>query len=327
MVEIYRDEDADLGALAGETIAVIGYGNQGRAQALNLRDSGCEVVVGCPPDAYRDRAEGDGMEVVDVAEAARRGDIVLVLIPDEIQPQVYRESIAPGLADGNALGFASGYNIHFGFIEPPPSVDVIMVAPRMIGSAVRELFDRGEGFPCLVAVGQDATGRAHERTLAVARAIGGTKEGAFASSFEEEVLIDLFAEQWLWAGIGKLCRLYFETLVEEGCTPETVATEMYLSGEMVEVAEAMLTDGFFGQLDLHSQTSQYGQLSRADTVLGDDPEGRARQMLEHLRSGGFAEEWSAEQQMGKPVLARLKEEAMAHPLNEIEKRLAQDADG
>jgi len=259
---------------------------------------------------------------VDVPEAARRGDVVLVLIPDEVQPHVYRESLAPGLAEGNALGFASGYNIHFGLVKPPPFVDVIMVAPRMIGAAVRERFERGEGFPCLVAVGQDATGRALERALALSRGIGGTKEGAFASSFEEEVLVDLFAEQWLWAGIGKLCRLFFETLVEAGCTPETVATEMYLSGEMVEVAQAMLTEGFFGQLDLHSQTSQYGQLSRAGTVLGDDPEGRARQMLEVLRSGQFAREWAEEQQTGKPFLARLKQEALAHPLNEIERKLS-----
>ncbi len=325
MVTIYRDDDADPAALDGTTFGVIGYGNQGRAQALNLRDSGHDVVVGCPPDAYRERAEADGLEAVGVAEAAARGDIVLLLIPDEVQAQVYAESIAPGLREGNALDFASGYNIYFGRIEPPEFVDVIMVAPRMIGASVRELYVQGGGYPCLVAVEQDATGRAWQRTLALARAIGGTREGAFESSFREETLIDLFAEQFLWAGIGKLCRLYFETLVEGGCTPQTVATEMYLSGEMVEVAQAMIDEGFFKQLELHSQTSQYGQLSRADVVLGAGIEERARQILAGIRDGDFAREWAQEQSRGKPALAKLKEDAFAHPLNEIERSLNERA--
>jgi ketol-acid reductoisomerase len=311
--------------LEGKTIGVMGYGNQGRAQALNLRDSHFRVVVGCPPDAYRDRAVEDGLDAFDVSEATQKADIILILIPDEVQPAVYRESIAPGLEKGKALGFASGYNIYFNLIEPPSFVDLFMVAPRMIGSAVRSRYLSGRGFPCLVAVGEDATGRAHKTTLAIARAIGGTKAGAFASSFKEEVLVDLFAEQFLWAGIGKLCRLYFETLVAAGCTPETVATEMYLSGEMLEVAKAMIEEGFFKQLDLHSQTSQYGQLSRADRVLGDGAEERARQVLEAIRNGDFAREWAKEQAQGKPTLSRLKREALEHPLNEIERKLSWSA--
>jgi len=322
MATIYYDHDADISLLARARIAVIGYGNQGRAQALNLRDGGCNVLVGCPPDHYRERAAADGLRVSDVPEAAHSADMVLLLIPDEVQAEVYRQAVAPALKPGMVLCFASGYNICFKLIEPPPFVDVVMVAPRMIGSAVRSRFLAGEGFPCLVAVGQDATGNAHKRMLALARAIGGTKAGAFASSFEEEVLIDLFAEQFLWAGIGKLCRLYFDTLVEAGCTGETVATEMYLSGEMVEVAKAMLEQGFFRQLDLHSQTSQYGQLSRADRVLGPDSATRARQMLEAIRNGDFAREWAAEQRQGKPLLTRLKAEAFSHPLNDIERRLS-----
>jgi ketol-acid reductoisomerase len=322
MVTIYRDDDADPAVLGGRTIAVIGYGNQGRAQALNLRDSGVDVIVGCPPDSYREQAVEDGMEVLGPAEAAARGDVVLLLTPDEVQPAVYGESIGPAMREGKALGFASGYNIYFKLIEPPPFVDVIMVAPRMIGVAVRSRFLAGQGFPCLIAVGRDATGRAQAVALAIARAIGGTKAGAFASSFEEEVLIDLLAEQFLWAGIGKLCRVFFETLVAAGCTPETVATEMYLSGEMVEVARAMVERGFFKQLDLHSQTSQYGQLSRADRVLGRGAEERARQFLEAIRNGAFAREWADEQKRGKPLLARLKKEAFAHPLNDIERKLS-----
>lgn len=308
--------------LEGKTIGVIGYGNQGRAQALNLRDSNFRVIVGCPPDAYRERAMEDGLDTFGVHEAAEKADIILLLIPDEVQPVVYHESIASGLREGEALGFASGYNICFKLIEPPSNVDTFMVAPRMIGSAVRSRYLSGRGFPCLVAVGQDATGQAQRTTLAIARAIGGTKAGAFASSFEEEVIIDLFAEQFLWAGIGKLCRLFFETLVAAGCTPETVATEMYLSGEMVEVAKAMREEGFFKQLDLHSQTSQYGQLTRADRVLGQGAEERARQVLEAIRNGDFAREWAREQTQGKPTLSRLKGEALEHPLNEIERKLS-----
>ena len=168
---------------------------------------------------------------------------------------------------------------------------------------------------------QDAGGRALDLALSIARGIGGTKAGAFSSSFEEETVIDLFAEQFLWAGIGKLCTLYYDILVDAGYAPETVATEMYLSGEMVEVAEAMIEKGFFKQLELHSQTSQYGQLSRADRVLGPDAEKRARQTLAALRSGDFAREWAEEQAKDKTLLARLKEQAFAHPLNDVERRL------
>ncbi len=321
MVTIYRDEDADLSVLDGATISVIGYGNQGRAQSLNLRDSGLNVIVGCPPDSYRDRAAEDGFEVLGVAEAAERGDILLVLIPDELQASVYQESLLPGLREGNALGFASGYNIYFKHIAPPAFVDVLMVAPRMIGSAVRSRFVKGIGFPCLLAVEQDATGTALQRALAIARGTGGTRAGAFASSFEEEMLLDLFSEQWLWAGINRLCMLYYETLVAAGCTPDTIATEMYLSGEMVEIAEAMLTEGFFKQLDLHSQTSQYGQLTRAASVLGPEAETRARETLAAIRDGAFAEEWKKEQERGKPRLTELKRQVFEHPLNKIEDRL------
>ena len=323
MVSIYYDEDADLSTLAGAAIGVIGYGNQGRAQSLNLRESGATVIVGCRKDEYREKAKSDGFEVYDIAEAADKASIILVLIPDEVQPAVYGDSILPSLREGKTLGFASGYNIHFKFIVPPPFVDVIMVAPRMIGSAVRSLYQEDKGFPCLVAVGQDATGRAMRTCLAIACGIGGTKEGAFASSFKQEVLIDLFAEQFLWAGVGRLCRLYYETLVEAGCAPETVATEMYLSGEMAEVAQAMAEEGFFKQLDLHSQTSQYGQLSRGAIVAGDEVEKRAREILEGIRNGDFAREWAAELQGGKPALKKLKQEALSHPLNEVEQGLSQ----
>jgi ketol-acid reductoisomerase len=322
MVTVYHDADADPACLRGLTIAVIGYGNQGRAQSLNLRDSGLRVLVGCPQDEYAQAARGDGFEVSDVAEAAAKADVVLLLIPDEVQPAVYEASIRSGLQHGKTLCFASGYNIHFKLIEPPAGVNVVMVAPRMIGKAVRTAFVEGRGFPCFIAVGQDADGKALRIALAIARGIGGTRAGAFVSSFEEEVLIDLFAEQFLWAGIVRLCRLYYDVLVEAGCAPEAVATDMYLSGEMVEIARAMAEVGFFKQLGLHSQTSQYGQLSRGKAVIGPEVEHTARRVLEGIRNGDFAREWEAEQQRGKPLLASLKGEAFAHPLNEVERSLS-----
>ena len=321
MATLYHDGDADMSVLAGTVIGVIGYGNQGRAQGLNLRDSGLNVVIGCPPGPYRDRAQSDGFEAVDAAAAAAGSDVVLMLIPDEVQPAVYEADVRPGLSEGNALVFASGYNVHFGLVEAAPGVDVLMVAPRMIGRAVRSAFTSGGGFPCFVAVHRDATGQGWPRALAVARGIGGTRTGAIASSFEEEVLIDLLAEQFLWAGIVRMCTVYYDLLVEAGCSPEAVATDLYLSGEMEEIARAMRETGFFKQLDLHSQTSQYGQLSRGERMVTPEVERAARQALEELRDGTFAREWAAEQAKGKPALAALKSAALDHPLNRVEAAL------
>ncbi len=320
MVTVYHDADADMAALDGKCVAVIGYGNQGHAQAQNLRDSGATVIVGNRQDEYRKSALADDFEVLPIRDAARRGDIVLMLIPDEVQPQVFARQVLSGLAEGDTLVFASGYNVAYGLVQGPECVDVVMVAPRMIGSAVRNLYRQGKGYPCLVAVGQNATGQALATALAVARGIGATRAAAFASSFEEEALMDLFAEQFLWAGIVRLCTLYYDMLVEAGCAPESVASELYLSGEMVEVAEAMIETGFFKQLDLHSHTSQYGQLSRGERVVGDGAQRVAAEIMEQIRSGQFAQEWTAEQQAGMPHLEGLKKTALTHPLNEVEQR-------
>ncbi|MHC5033708.1 MAG: ketol-acid reductoisomerase [Planctomycetota bacterium] len=321
MATVYHDADADLSRLKDRLIGVIGYGNQGRAQSLNLRDSGLSVIVGCPQDKSREQAQDDGFEVYDVAPAADASDIILMLIPDEVQPAVYAGDIRPGLRDGDALCFASGYNVHFETIELPPFVDVVMVAPRMIGESVRSLFVDGQGFPCFIAAHQDASGAALQTAVALARGIGGTRAGALESSFEEETLIDLFAEQFLWAGIVRLCQLYYDLLVEAGCSPEAVATDLYLSGELAEVAQAMRRTGFFKQLDLHSHTSQYGQLSRGDRIIAPAVVEEAKKVLAHIRDGGFAGEWKAEQEAGKPTLTELKRKALAHPLNEVETRL------
>jgi ketol-acid reductoisomerase len=255
------------------------------------------------------------------AEAARAADILMILIPDELQPAILEEHIWPNVNPGDVLCFASGYNIHFRTIKPPENCDVILVAPRMIGDAVRSLFKEGKGYPCLVGACRDKSGSAMAIALAIAKAIGATRLGAFDSSFEEEATIDLFAEQMLWPGIIRLCELYFEKLVGVGCDPEVVATELHLSGEFVEIAKAMITEGFFKQLRLHSQTSQYGQLSRTDRLSSPVMLAEVDRILEEIRSGDFEREWTAEQKNGKPTLERLLLNTQHHPLQRAENNL------
>ena len=321
MAKIYRDDNIDMSILSGRRIGVIGYGNQGRAQALNLRDSGFAPMIGNRGDAYKDKAVGDDFEVHSISRVADQADVILLLIPDEVQPQVYGEQVRPYLRPGDVLSFASGYNIYYRAIQPPEGVDAIMVAPRMIGEAVRNLYKSHLGFPCLVACEDGNAGRAMPIALALAKAIGATRFGAFESSFKEEVLIDLFAEQMLWPGIIKLCLLYFEKLVENGCDPEVVTTELHLSGEFVEIAKAMITHGFFGQLKLHSQTSQYGQLSRADRMASPQLLAYIDEAIQGIASGKFHEEWTREQADGKPNLTKLWQKALEHPLAASEVKL------
>jgi ketol-acid reductoisomerase len=239
-------------------------------------------------------------------------------VPDEVQRHVYAESIAPHLTAGKTLCFAHGFNIHFGLIRPPAEVDIIMVAPRMIGSAVRQRFLDETGSPAYVAVGQDASGRAWPMTLAVARGIGATRAGAIETTFEQETVLDLFLEQATWAALTRALVLSFEVLVEEGFDPEMAALELYGSYEAAEVLREMAQRGFFHQMHLHSRTSQYGTLSRGPRVLPDSIKGTFRQALEEIRSGRFAEEWRQEQEAGYPNFRRLWEEAEAHPMNKAE---------
>jgi ketol-acid reductoisomerase len=321
MAKMYRDEDVDVTALKTRKIGVIGYGNQGRAQALNLRDSGFTPLIGNRDDEYKSRAIADGFAVHTIRDVADEANVLLMLIPDEMQPEVYEEQIRPRLWRDDVLCFASGYNIYYKAIVPPEDIAAIMVAPRMIGRAVRSLYQEKLGFPCLVAAENDPQGQAMPIALALAKAIGATRFGAFASSFREETIIDLFAEQMLWPGIVKLCLLYFEKLVENGCDPEVVTTELHLSGEFVEIAKAMITHGFFGQLKLHSQTSQYGQLSRADRMAPPELLAGVEQAIEEIVSGKFHQEWVQEQKAGKPNLSRLWREVLGHPLARSEAKL------
>jgi ketol-acid reductoisomerase len=317
-MKAYYDGDADLGALAGKTVAIIGYGNQGRAQGLNMRDSGFQVIVGNLKDDSYARALADGFEAMSIAEAAARADVLCLLLPDEVQPGVYRRDVEPHLAAGNTLNFAHGYTIHYGLIVPPSDVDVIMVAPRMIGVGVRERFVSGKGAPAFVAVHQDATGRAWATALAIGRAIGATRAGLLGSSFAEETELDHFAEQALWPVITRLFRLAFEVLIERGYQPEAVLMDMYQSGEPAQILQAAAEVGFFHQMAFHSRTSQYGTLSRGPRMLPDDFKAQLNQALNDIQGGVFSREWEAEREAGYPLFDRLKAEVLAHPMNRVE---------
>ena len=323
MARIYYDSDADLAHLEGSAVAVLGYGNQGRAQALNLRDSGVRVVVGNVRDESWERALADGFEVLPLAEAAARAQILMLLVPDEVQREVYERDLAPRLRAGQALCFAHGYNIRYNLIRPPAALDVFLVAPRMIGVKVRQAFTAGGGAPAFLAVAQDATGRALQRALALARGIGATRAGVIECTFAQETELDLFTEQGLWPGVMKLFAQAYEFLVEQGFPPEMVVLELYGSGEAAEIFHQMSQTGFFRQMAFHSHTSQYGTLTRQRRVDTAALRKLMQQALDEIRGGEFAREWAAEQQAGYPLFERLKREALAHPLNQVEQKVSE----
>ncbi len=316
----YHDEDADLGALANETIAVVGYGNQGRSQALNLRDSGLKVIVGNIGDASKDRAREDRFEAFDIAEAVRRADVVMLLIPDEVMPEVWARDIEPNLRRGACISFASGYTITFGAITPGPDLDVVMIAPRMIGPGVRDRFVDGKGFPSFVGVHQDATGRAKPRMLALARGIGSTKTGCLELTFAQEAHLDLFTEQGFGPMMGIALRQSIELLVEQGYPPEAVVMEIFASGELGYAMQRAADTGLFAQNAFHSHTSQYGSMTRSARVMDIDLKARLLDHLDDIRSGRFAAEWKAEQQNGLQLFNQMKEMARFHPLFDWEQR-------
>ena len=317
-MRLYKDEDASLAPLAGKTVAVLGYGNQGRAPALNLRDSGVNVVVGNRADLYRERAQADGFTPVSILEAAAAGDILLVLTTDESQPLIWAEQILPGLAPGKTLCWASGYNVGFGLITPPAAVDVIMIAPRMIGAVVRELYEQGSGALAQVAVEQDASGRAWETLLALCKGMGLTRGGVFASSFREEAELDLFAEQVVWAGLEAWFVECFELGVAHGFSPELMVMELYASGETAEIFAKMTRNGFFRQMTYHSTTSQYGTLSRGPSLINDAMRARAREILRGIHDGSFVQEWRDEQAGGSQRLDQLRAQVLSHPMSQAE---------
>jgi ketol-acid reductoisomerase len=320
MPRVYRDEDADLRVLEGSTIGVIGYGNQGRAQALNLKDSGLDVRVGVRADETREQARADGFETCTLMEAAGGCQALMMLIPDEVMPAVFENEIRPGLEPGKALCFASGYNIAFKLLLPPDGTDVIMVAPRMIGAGVRQRYLEGRGFPSFVGVHRDATGRAREIMLAIAKGIGTTRGGALEMSFAEEAELDLFTEQGFGPAFGQVLLSAIQTLVDAGYPVEAVMMELILSGEFAYSMEKIVELGFFPQMELHSHTSQYGSMTRSVRHMHPQIAESMKQVLEEIRSGAFAREWEAEQKAGLPVFRQLRELREQHPIAEWERK-------
>jgi len=302
MATIYYDDDANLDHLRGQTIAVIGFGSQGHAHALNAMDSGLDVVVGLRRgSASWNQAEEAGLRVMEVGAAAAAGDLVMMLLPDEVQGPVYREQIAPHLEEGNALLFAHGFNIHFHQVQPPQGVDVFMIAPKGPGHLVRRVFTEGAGVPCLVAIHQDATGTAHQRALAYAKAIGGTRGGTLETSFKEETETDLFGEQSvLCGGVTSLMQAGFETLVEAGYQPEIAYFECV--HEMKLIVDLIYEGGFERMRYSISNTAEYGDYVTGPRIVTDQTRAEMKQVLRDIQTGAFAREFLLENQVGQPRL-------------------------
>lgn len=320
---MYYDADANPSLIQSKRVAFIGYGNQGAAQAKNLRDSGVqEILIGNREDSYKEAAIADGFQVVPISEATAWGDVVFLLIPDEEQPLVFREQIAPHLRPGATLVVASGYNIAFKLFDLPDKIDVIMVAPRMIGAGVRERYLRHEPYPCFISVERDASGNALSMALSIARGIGATRGGSISSSAREEAAIDLFSEQAIWPVLLTAFQTAYEVLHQAGFSDEAILYEMYLSKEPAEVFERMAEQGLFGQLTLHSHTSQYGQLRAMAADDGAWVRERFKRVLEDdILSGRFAREWSDVQAKGPERLEQMREEALKSPIAQAEEKV------
>ena len=315
------DADADLSALDGRTVAILGFGSQGHAHALNLKDSGADVVVGLREDSSsREAAETAGLEVLGIADAASRGDIVMILLPDEKQAEVWEAEIADGISEGNLLMFAHGFAIHFGQIEPPPGVDVGMVAPKGPGHLVRRQYEAGAGVPCLMAVHQDATGNARDLVLAYASGIGGGRAGIIETTFKDECETDLFGEQSvLCGGATELVRAGFETLVEAGYDPRLAYFECL--HELKLIVDLMYEKGIQGMRYSISNTAEYGDMTRGSKVIGEESRAAMKQILADIQSGKFAREWIAENRAGGENFNRMREEAAGHQVEDVGKDL------
>ncbi|MHA1965418.1 MAG: ketol-acid reductoisomerase [Candidatus Thorarchaeota archaeon] len=312
---IYFDEDTDLGILK-EPIAVIGYGNQGRAQALNLKDSGLKVIVGNIRDEYWDLAETDGFEVFETEEAAEKAKVILLLIPDELQPSIFEEQIKPVLNKDKVLCFASGYNITFETITVSKDFDTILVAPRMIGRGVRESFVNDKGFFSFIGVHNDASGKAKEIALAIAKGIGSTKPGGavLEITFRQEAEMDLFNEQCFGPAFGQVLTCAVDVAIEAGYPPEVVLLELYMSGEFAYTVEMIAKMGTLKQLELHSPTSQYGSMSRGMRYASPELREAMQTSLTEIQDGSFAKEFTAEYELDLEILNEMKEMAQDLPI-------------
>ena len=321
MANIYYDKDADLGLLKDKRIAVIGYGSQGHAHALNLRDSGVDVRVGLYPASKSwAKAQGEGLRVLPVADACAEADAIMVLVPDTQQPTVYKESIEPHLSPGKTLMFSHGFNIRYGQIIPPTSVDVSMVAPKAPGHRLRELFVEGMGTPCLLAVEQDASGQAKPFGLAYAKGIGGTRAGVIETTFAEETETDLFGEQVvLCGGVSALIESGFNTLVEAGYQPEIAYFECM--HELKLIVDLMYQGGLSYMRYSVSDTAEHGDYTGGPKIITDETRATMKKMLDEIRSGAYAEDWIEENAQGRPWFNQQRQKARSSRIEEVGKGL------
>ena len=317
MPKIYYQEDCNLSLLEGKTIAVIGYGSQGHAHALNLKESGCNVIVGLYEGSRSwKKAEEQGFEVYTAAEAAKKADIIMILINDEKQAAMYKESIAPNLRPGMMLMFAHGFAIHFGQIVPPKDVDVTMIAPKAPGHTVRSEYQRGRGTPCLVAVHQDATGKAKDLALAYGQGLGGARAGILETTFRVETETDLFGEQAvLCGGVCALMKAGFETLVEAGYAPENAYFECV--HEMKLIVDLIYESGFAGMRYSVSNTAEYGDYITGPKIVTDETKKAMKKILSDIQDGSFAKEWLLENQIGSPHFNAMRKNEAEQPLEKV----------
>ncbi|HMK36053.1 MAG TPA: ketol-acid reductoisomerase [Desulfomonilaceae bacterium] len=321
MVRIFYDRDADLAVLEGKTISIIGYGSQGHAHALNLHDSGVKVVVGLQRTSRRwTKVSEDGLQVLEVGDAVKAADIVMILVPDEIQGSLYKNEIQSNMGKGKALAFAHGFNVHFGQIDPPDGTDVFMVAPKGPGHLVRRMFKSGVGVPALLAIHRDASGRCTEIGLAYAKALGATKAGVIETTFAEETETDLFGEQAvLCGGATALIQAGFETLVEAGYQPEIAYFECL--HELKLIVDLIYEGGIERMRYSVSNTAEFGDLTRGPRIVDERTRSEMRKILEEIRSGAFAREWILENLAGRPVFKALERRGAEHPIEAVGKQL------
>ncbi|UWG95670.1 ketol-acid reductoisomerase [Dehalobacter sp. DCM] len=321
MATMYYDQDADLGLLKGKTIAVMGWGSQGHAQSQNLKESGLNVIIGLRSNSQRKQeAEAAGLTVMTVSEAAAKADVIQILLPDETQAKVYREEIAPYLTAGKVLCFSHGFNIHFGQIVPPADVDVVMIAPKSPGHLVRRTYTEGAGTPGLIAVYQDATGKAHQIALAYAKGIGCTRAGLIETTFAEETETDLFGEQAvLCGGVSELVRAGFDTLTEAGYQPEIAYFECL--HELKLIVDLMYEGGISRMRYSVSDTAQYGDLMIGRRIITDETRQEMKKVLSEIQNGVFARNWLAENQVGRPVFNAITRRDAEHPIEKVGQQL------
>ncbi len=321
MTKMYYDKDADLKLLKKKVVAIIGYGIQGHAQAQNLRDSGIEVLVSDLKGSSNWRkAKKDGFNPMETAQASQKADIIQILTQDHFQAEVYRSEVSQNLTEGKALVFSHGFNIHYGQIVPPETIDVFMVAPKGPGSLVRSMYEKGGGVPCLIAVHQDYTGKARKLALAYAKAIGGTRAGVIETTFAEETETDLFGEQTvLCGGVSELIRAGFETLVDAGYQPEIAYFECL--HELKLITDMIHTHGIMGMRARVSDTAEYGDLTRGKRIVTEETRAEMRKILKEVQSGEFAREWILENSVGRPVFNAQVRKDSEHLIEKVGKKL------